>query len=151
MKKRAARKRILHPTDFSSASSAGFSKAVEMAKESGAELVLLHVIDQAVPIPDEGYVPPKLYDELRASALAWAKKKLDALVTKAERAGASARSLVAEGVAHEEILRAVRSLRPELVVMGTHGRTGLTRLVLGSVAARVASMSPTPVLTVRGR
>jgi acetate kinase len=151
MKKSAASKRILHPTDFSTASSAGFAKAVEMAKASDAELVILHVIDQAIPIPGEGYVPPKLYDELRASAIAWATKKLDGLVARCERAGVSARGTVAEGVAHEQILRAVRSTRPELVVMGTHGRTGLSRLVLGSVAARVASMSPCPVLTVRGR
>jgi universal stress protein A len=56
-----------------------------------------------------------------------------------------------EGVAHEQIARIARARRCDLIVMGTHGRTGVARFFLGSVAARVAATAPCPVLTVRGR
>ena len=59
--------------------------------------------------------------------------------------------LVVEGVAHEQITRAAKRLRADLIVMGTHGRTGVARFFVGSVAARVTATAPCPVLTVRGR
>jgi nucleotide-binding universal stress UspA family protein len=142
-------RRILHPTDFSRASSRAFALALDVARQNRAELILLHVIDQAIPIPTEGYVPPRMYEEIRTSALAWARKKLDRLVTRARVPGVRVSPQVLEGVAHEGILRAIRTTRADLCVMGTHGRTGLTRLFLGSVAGRVVSTATCPVLTVR--
>jgi nucleotide-binding universal stress UspA family protein len=62
-----------------------------------------------------------------------------------------ARGLLVEGVAHEQITRAAKRLRADLIVMGTHGRTGVARFFVGSVAARVTATAPCPVLTVRGR
>jgi nucleotide-binding universal stress UspA family protein len=59
--------------------------------------------------------------------------------------------MLLEGVAHEQIARAAKRQRADLIVMGTHGRTGMARFFLGSVAARVAATAPCPVLTVRGR
>jgi nucleotide-binding universal stress UspA family protein len=59
--------------------------------------------------------------------------------------------MVLEGIAHEQIARTARRQRADLIVMGTHGRTGVARFFLGSVAARVAATAPCPVLTVRGR
>jgi nucleotide-binding universal stress UspA family protein len=58
--------------------------------------------------------------------------------------------LLAEGVAHEQIVRLAKTKRADLVVMGTHGRSGLQKLFLGSVAGRVVIAAPCPVLTVRG-
>jgi nucleotide-binding universal stress UspA family protein len=62
-----------------------------------------------------------------------------------------ARALLLEGIAADRIVRAARSTRADLIVIGTHGRTGFTRMVLGSVASRVISQAPCAVLTMRGR
>ena len=103
-----------------------------------------------VPAPG-GYVPRSTYTDIAAAATASARTRLGELIEQARAAGVRAASTVVEGSAAEQIVRAARSRRADLIVMGTHGRTGLSRLLLGSVASRVISMSPCPVLTVRGR
>jgi len=143
-------RRILHPTDFSRASSKAFAMAVEMAKANRAELLIVHVLAPAVPLVGDGYVTPKIYEDLEASARAWGRKRLDQLLAKARKARARAKGLLLEGVPHEQIVRAARSRRAGLIVIGTHGRTGLVRFVLGSVAGRVVAMASCPVMTVRG-
>ncbi|HET7874223.1 MAG TPA: universal stress protein [Methylomirabilota bacterium] len=144
-------RRILHPSDFSPASSAAFSRAVELARANRAELLLVHVLAPVVPLAGDGYVSPKVYEEIEASARAEAQKRLGALVAKAKKAGVRARALLLDGVAHDAIARAAKSRRADLVVIGTHGRTGLAKFFLGSVAGRVVSMASCPVLTVRGK
>ncbi|HEY7540818.1 MAG TPA: universal stress protein [Methylomirabilota bacterium] len=144
-------RRILHPSDFSSASGAAFKKAVEMAKAGRGELMLVHVISPVVPVAGEGYISPKTYEEIAASTRAWAQKQLGKLVAKAKTAGVRAKGSVLEGSAHEQIARFARSRHADLIVMGTHGRSGLAKLFLGSVAGRVVAAAPCPVLTVRGR
>ncbi|MGH7279095.1 MAG: universal stress protein [Candidatus Rokuibacteriota bacterium] len=143
--------RILHPSDFSSASRPAFKKALELAKANGATLDILHVLSPAVPMPGDGYVSPTVYDRIVASAMAWARKQMDALVKKARAAGVKTAGTVVEGVAADRIVKAARARRASMVVMGTHGRTGLSRFLLGSVASRVISTAPCPVLTVRGK
>ena len=145
-------KRILHPSDFSRASSAAFAKALELAKDNRAELVVLHVFTLPLPIvAEDSYIPPDVYQQIEISTRAWATKRLDKLLAKAKQAGVRARVLLLEGTPHDRILRAARSNRADLIVIGTHGRTGLARLFLGSVAARVLSTATCPVMTVRGR
>ena len=144
-------RRIVHPTDFSTASRAAFAKAVEMAKADRGELLLVHVLSPVMPVPGDGYISPKVYDEIAASTRAWAQKQLDKLLAKAKVAGARVKGLLVEGVPHEQIVRLARSKRADVVVMGTHGRSGLAKLFLGSVAGRVVAAAPCPVLTVRGR
>ena len=144
-------RRILHATDFSTASAAAFKKAVELAKQSRAELVVLHVMSPVVYTVGEGYMSPKMYDELAASTRAWASGQLDRQLRKAKVAGVRARGLLLEGLAHEQIVRAAKSQRAELVVIGTHGRSGLAKFFVGSVAGRVVSAARCPVLTVRGK
>jgi nucleotide-binding universal stress UspA family protein len=144
-------RRILHPSDFSAASSAAFKKSIDMAKVSRAELLVAHVISPIVPVAGEGYLPPKTYDDIVASSRAWAKKQLDRLVAKAKKSGVRVKGLLAEGAAHEQIVRIARTKRADMVVMGTHGRSGLAKLLLGSVAGRVVAAAPCPVLTVRGK
>jgi nucleotide-binding universal stress UspA family protein len=144
-------RRILHPSDFSRASGAAFAKAVDLAATNRAELLVLHVMAPVMPMVGDGYVSPKLYEEIESSARAQAQKQLDALVAKAKKAGVRARALLVGGVPHEQITRAARSKRTDLVVIGTHGRTGLAKFFLGSVAGRVVSVAPCPVLTVRGK
>lgn len=145
------RRRVLHPTDFSRASSAAFTRAVAEARTNRSELVLVHVLAPVIPVAGEGYVSPSVYEQMAVSARAWAQKQMDRLLTKAKAARVRARGLVLEGVAHEQIVRAARRQRAGVIVMGTHGRTGVARFFLGSVAARVAAIAPCPVLTVRAR
>jgi nucleotide-binding universal stress UspA family protein len=144
-------RRILHPTDFSRASSAAFRRAVDMAKGNRAELLLVHVLTPSVPVVADGYVSPQVYEDMANAARAYGQKHLDALVRKAKQAGARVRGLLLEGVPHERIAQAARSRKADLVVIGTHGRTGFAKLFLGSVASRVLAVAPCPVLTVRGK
>jgi nucleotide-binding universal stress UspA family protein len=144
-------RRIMHPTDFSRASSAAYKRAVDMAKSNRAELLLVHVMTPAVPLMGDGYVSPQVYEDMEAAARAYAQKHLNTLVSRAKQAGARVKGLLLEGVPHERIAQAARSKKADLVVIGTHGRTGFAKLFLGSVASRVLTIAPCPVLTVRGK
>jgi nucleotide-binding universal stress UspA family protein len=145
-------RRIMYATDFSRASNAAFTRAVAMAKADRAQLDIVHVMTPAsLALPGEGYIPPRLYEEMEASARAQAQKRLSPLVARARKAGVRAAGLLLDGVAHERVARAARARKADLLVIGTHGRTGLPRFFLGSVATRLVAGAPCPVLTVRGR
>ncbi len=144
-------RRILHPTDFSRASSAAFLKAVALAKESRAQLLLVHVMLPPTPFIGDGYVSPKTYEELEAAARRSAQRELAKVAARAQKAKARVKAVLLEGVPYDRIARAARSKRADLIVMGTHGRSGLSKFFLGSVAERVIALAPCPVLTVRGK
>lgn len=144
-------RRILHPSDFSSASRAAFKKAMAMAKADRAELLLAHVLAFPAPILSDGYVSPKIYDDLSRSIRADGQKQLDKLVAQAKAGGVRATGLLLQGTPADGINRAARAKRADVIVIGTHGRTGLARLFMGSVAERVVGGAPCPVLTVRGK
>lgn len=145
-------RRIMYATDFSRASRAAFAKALEITRSNHAELVVVHVFTLVPPFAVEGaYVSPKIWGAIEASARAGAQKQLDVLVARAKRAGVRARSLIVVGNPHEQIVRAARLKRTDMLVIGTHGRTGLGKFLLGSVAERVLSTAGCPVLTVRGQ
>jgi len=144
-------RRIMHPTDFSSASRPAFERAVALARGARAELIVLHVLSPILPVVGEGYIPPQTYESIDAAGRKSAQRKLDALVARARKAGVRARALLLEGSAHDRIARAAKARRAGLIVMGTHGRSGLARFFVGSVASRVVSVAPCPVMTVRGK
>ena len=146
-------RRVLHPTDFSKASSPAFARALTEAKQQRSELLLAHVLAPVIPAAGagEGYISPSVYEQMSESARAWAQKQMDRLLAKATAARVKARGLLLEGPAPEQIVRTAKRQGVGLIVMGTHGRTGVARFFLGSVAARVAATAPCPVLTVRGR
>jgi nucleotide-binding universal stress UspA family protein len=144
-------RRVLHPSDFSTVSNAAFAKAVDVAKDDGAELLVAHVLVPIGPIVGDGYVSPRTFEDLERAAREQAQKRLDALVSRARKAGVRASSMLVEGVPWQEVVRLVKGKRIDLVVMGTHGRSGLAKFFLGSVAERVVASSPCPVLTVRSR
>jgi universal stress protein A len=143
-------RRILHPSDFSSASRPAFAKAIELAKQNRAQVIVAHVLAPILPVAD-GYVAPQMYAQMEAASRKHGKKQLDTLIARAKRAGVRAAGLLLEGVASDRIVRAARARHADVIVMGTHGRTGLSRLFLGSVANRVVSQASCPVLTVRGK
>jgi nucleotide-binding universal stress UspA family protein len=142
-------RRILHPTDFSRASGAAFLKAVALAKESRAELLLVHVLLPPTPFIGDGYVSPKTYEELEAAARRSAQRELAKVAARAQKAKARVKAVLVEGVPYDRIARVARSKRADLIVMGTHGRSGLSKFFLGSVAERVIALAPCPVLTIR--
>jgi nucleotide-binding universal stress UspA family protein len=142
---------ILVGTDFSAASRPAFRRSVEMAVANGAALWIVHVAAPPVPLSPEGYVLPRFYEDMMLSIRADAQKRLRTLLSRARKAGVRARSLILNGVPHEALNRAARRHRADLLILGTHGRTGLARLFVGSVASRVVATAPCPVLTVRGR
>ena len=146
--------RICHPSDFSAAARPAFRQAVSLAKTLHGELVLVHVLSPIVTpaLGAEVYIGAAFYDDLLRAARAAARRHLDQLVVPAKRAGVRVSARLVEGLpVHELIGRTAKTLRARLLVMGTHGRTGVSQFVLGSVAARVIATAPCPVLTVRGR
>jgi nucleotide-binding universal stress UspA family protein len=98
----------------------------------------------------DAYVAATTYDALQRAQRAGGRRHVERLVAQARAAGVRASGTLLDfGVPAGRIARFAKSRRADLVVMGTHGRTGLTRALLGSVAARVVAISPCPVLTVR--
>lgn len=135
---------ILHPTDFSDQSQSAFEVASALARDYRAKLVLLHVIPTPrVFAPDGIAVPFSANEQYDANAKIGLMRPIDASI-QVDRE-------VVEGEAATEILRFAESLNADLIVMGTHGSSGLTRLLVGSVAESVMRKSPCPVLTVRGQ
>jgi nucleotide-binding universal stress UspA family protein len=129
---------ILHPTDFSEPSQAAWEKAVDLARQCGAKVTVLHVY--ANPLMAEGfaYVPdprPELEEKLNFVA----NEELPIAVERELRVGLPA----------EEIVAYAREHNCDLIVMGTHGRTGLSHLLMGSVASTVVRRAPCPVMVVR--
>jgi nucleotide-binding universal stress UspA family protein len=142
---------ILFATDFSSASRPAFRRALEMASADGAALWIVHVAAPPGPLSPDGYVLPRIYEEMDLAIRTDAQRRLRTLLGRARKLGVRARALLLKGAPHEAIVRAARKHRADIVVVGTHGRTGVARFFVGSVAARVVATAPCPVLTVRGR
>ncbi len=143
---------VLHATDFSAASRKASAVAVDVARANRAALTIVHVLAPVVPVTaGEGFVLPETYEQMEAAIRVAAQKQLDRLLARARTGGVQVSGLLLAGTPHEAIVRAAKSKRADLLVIGTHGRTGLARLFLGSVAARVLAMATCPVLTVRGR
>jgi nucleotide-binding universal stress UspA family protein len=145
-------RRILHASDFSPASRPAFRRALDLARANRAGLTLVHVYSTYLPVMGEGYVGGgQVYDKMIADIRMDAQRRLGRLVAEARKKGVRAKGLALGGIPHDRIVRAARSTRADLIVLGTHGRTGLGRLFLGSVAARVVTLAPCPVLTVRAK
>jgi nucleotide-binding universal stress UspA family protein len=147
----ARMRRIVHPTDFSPASAPAFRKALELAKDNGARLLLVHVLPSLPMLPD-AYIAATTYDDMLQAHRRQADGQMQRLVKRARAAGVKATGTVVDvGVAAEQIVRFAKRQGAGVIVMGTHGHGALARAVLGSVAERVVPRAHCPVLTVRGR
>lgn len=144
-------RRVLFGTDFSPASRPAFRRAVALARQFRGRLLIVHVIPSGMPVGAEGYVTPRMYQEMETAIRQSAQKQLDRLVARAKKAGVTVRGLLLSGAAPEAIALTARKERSDVVIVGTHGRTGLERLLAGSVASRIVGTAPCPVLTVRPR
>lgn len=138
---------ILHPTDFSDCSNHALRYACSLATQFGAELHLLHAVresDMVAPYMT-GFVPSDYYQQ----QMQFAEEELSELPGKVMNHSGSVTRNVCEGVPFVEIIRYSKDNAIDLIVMGTHGYSGLKHLILGSVAENVVRKAPVPVLTVR--
>ena len=140
--------RILVATDFSPASTPAFEQAVKMAKRDGALLLIAHAYQEPALV-ELSNAPARVYEEWDQNLLEGVERRLRPLVEYARKEGVEARALLLKGFADEAIIEAIEQQGADLIVMGTHGRRGAARLFLGSVASRVISTAPCPVMTVR--
>ncbi|HWP35898.1 MAG TPA: universal stress protein [Thermodesulfobacteriota bacterium] len=139
--------KILHPTDFSDGAERARAEAIRLARATGGEVVLLHVLLET-PAYGEGLTAAQVL-ELQEAQRRWAGERLEAVSAETRAAGVAARGLVRTGDPARETVRAADEEGADLIVMGTHGRSGLGRLLLGSVADRVIRQASCPVVTVR--
>ena len=144
-------RKILVATDFSPFSEAAISYAQELALAAGAKITLLHVYSVpvlAIGIDGAALIPSA---ESAAASLAQANEGLEVARRRWESARVPLELRAIEGSAPQTIARIAAEEDFDLIIMGTHGRTGIRRAVLGSVAEHVVRLASVPVLTVRGK
>ena len=133
-------KRILIPIDFSEDCRNALAHARELAIQFGAELLLLHVIE-----PIHFITESDVYTEQRHLSNA----QLEGIAVELRAQGQRFRSMTKAGIPSKVIVETAKRARASLIVMGTHGRTGLAHAVIGSIAEKVVRTASCPVLTVR--
>jgi nucleotide-binding universal stress UspA family protein len=141
-------KTVLFPTDFSNGARAAMDYALSLAKDYNAKLILLYVI-QDISIA-EWYIPSSisatdLVEDMQKSA--W--KEMEKWGAEAAEAVKDVEKMVVRGVPFVEIIRTAKEKNADMIVIGTHGRTGIDHMLFGSTAEKVVRKSPCPVLTVR--
>jgi nucleotide-binding universal stress UspA family protein len=146
-------KKILVPIDGSPASNLGLNEAIKLAKDQGAKLRLFHLVDEYVAVSSMDGVTldtGDLLDALRQTG----KKIVAKAEAQARRSGLTAEAVMLEsfgGRAADFIVQQAKKWGADLIVLGTHGRRGVKRLVMGSDAEQVIRTTPVPVLLVRSK
>lgn len=148
-------KRILVAVDGSPASSAGLKAAIDLASDQQATVVALHVIDDSVlPVDFEGVVYPRRYvDSYFAAQEQYGSKLLGRAGASARRSNVNLEPVVVRSHSHtvaDVIVAQARKRKADAIVIGTHGRRGIARLLMGSDAEQVVRIATVPVLLVRG-
>lgn len=144
-------KTILVPHDFSSSANHACAVARDEAKTHGARVILVHVIDLPYQmVPESAMVSGEAIEpiSMKDYAARGAEKHLDDIAARLAKDGITPQKFLRFGRPHDEIVKLAEELKADLIVMGTHGRTGLAHLLVGSVAERVVRSSKCPVLTV---
>ncbi|MGO9834757.1 MAG: universal stress protein [Polyangiaceae bacterium] len=140
-------KRILVPHDFSDTAQCALDYALAFAEKFGAAITVVHSYEYPVlSFPEGPVITADLIRQIQDAAGA----ALDGVVSRAKRPGIAIDSVLRQGPVWSEILAEARDARADLIVIGTHGRRGLSRALLGSVAEKVVRTAPCPVLTVHG-
>ena len=141
-------KHLLVPCDFSDYADQALVYAIEMAQTLGARITLLHVM----------HLAPLAMGDISAATLVpyleemerTAQESLQAELERVRRAGLEGDSVLVQGIPFQAIIDTAREQDVDIIVMGTHGHTGLTHVLMGSVAEKVVRMAPCPVLVTRG-
>lgn len=140
--------KIVVAIDFSENSDYAFSYALQLAKDYNAKLYIIHIINE--PIDMRGfYLPHITFDQLEMEIEDGAKKMMTKFCSEKVAGFDNFESVVETGIPCDEIVRIAKDLDASLIVLGTHGRTGLDHIIFGSTAERVVRTASTPVLTVR--
>lgn len=142
-------KKILFPTDFSEGALNALPYAVDLAKSYGAKLHMLHVVYD-IATASGLYVPHISVDEMYKELDASARKELEKFGADKRMDLKDVEYTVIRGIPYEEILKFAEEKNIDLIVIGTHGRKGIDRVLFGSTAERVVRNASCPVLTVRG-
>jgi nucleotide-binding universal stress UspA family protein len=145
-------KRILVPVDGSGSANRGLQEALRLAKDQQAKVFVLHVVEeQFVTQAAEGIVfSERIFESMRGNG----RKVLARAAAAARKLGVSAQGLLIESITvpvADLVVREAKKQRADLIVIGTHGRRGITRALMGSDAEEVVRASPVPVLLVRSR
>lgn len=143
-------RRILWPTDFSPLAKAAIPHALGVAAPRGAELIVLHVLSRVavcVPPAASGSIMERLDRETRAAAQDQLRQAAEKVQARAR--GIRIRNLLVYGSPFLQIPRVAKRLKCDLIVLATHGRTGLRHVLMGSVAENIVRQAACPVLTVR--
>lgn len=141
-------KRLLCPVDFSPSAEKALRYAENLGKHFGSEILLVHAFeDPAYIMPMTGYLGPEpgLMNQLRARL----EEEMERWRISVANAGFPVRTELLEGAPHQVIVDAAKEYDAHLIVMSSHGRTGLSHALMGSVAERVIRLAHCPVLTVR--
>jgi nucleotide-binding universal stress UspA family protein len=138
-------KRILVPVDFSERSRRAVQYALPLGEQFGAEVTLLHVVQACLPVPEMSAMDATLLQRQMREAGA---QQLEAL-RKGVDTKAELRTLLKVGDPYLETIHAAKELGTDLIILSTHGRTGLAHVLLGSTAERVVRHAGCPVLVVR--
>jgi len=140
--------KILYPTDFSDPSACALYYAAEMAKKFDAELVMMHVLlDESQMV--SFYLPQLTVQNLSKDMEDGAKAKMEEFVADTRALeGIEYSTVMVKGIADDEIIKFAKENGIDMIVLGTHGRTGLEHVIFGSTAEKVVRSAPCPVLTV---
>lgn len=140
--------KILTAIDFSENSEIAFDYALTLAAKFDAELTIMHVINEPVDLRGF-YVPHISFEQLEKEIEEGAVKMMDNFCSTRMGAFANYRTAIVTGVPYDEITRKAEEIGASLIVLGTHGRTGLDHLIFGSTAERVVRSAKCPVMTIR--
>lgn len=141
---------LLVATDFSACSKEAIGYAIDLSKKTKGRMTLLHIFESPFLYPAETSLGsyPEVYQWLQDFKQEEI-KNLDALSDEIRKEGLPVETIFKEGSPSIEIIRTAKEVGADLIVMGTHGRKGLSHVVMGSVAERVAREAPCPVFIVR--
>lgn len=140
--------RILFATDFSEGSDHALPYAVDMARQYGAKLYFVHVIFDVAKTAG-WYVPHVSIDEIYRDMEQSARSELEKIYIDEMRGFSNIEYKVLKGIPYEEVCKLAAEQKVDLIVLGTHGRRGIDRMLFGSTAEQVVRNAPCPVLSVR--
>jgi len=140
--------KILTAVDFSENSDFAFDYALMLAKQFQAELTVMHVINEPVDLRGF-YVPNISFEQLEQEIAEGAKTMMAKFCQTRMHGFTNYQSAIITGIPYEEIIRKAEEAHTSLIVLGTHGRSGLDRILFGSTAERVVRGAACPVLTIR--
>jgi nucleotide-binding universal stress UspA family protein len=140
--------KILFATDFSESSDYAFQHAFTLARKFNAKLMIIHVINEPVDLRGF-YVPHISFEKLEEEIEEGAKKMMEKFCRTHIRDYENYETFIVPGIPYDEIIKTAVEQSADLVVLGTHGRTGLDHVLFGSTAEKVVRKSPVPVMTIR--